>query len=262
MIIISSCVCGGRQTVLNYFADPSFSPNPVTFRWKNKPRFSWNYTVSGRGDPFFTDEEFLNLTPGQPLWYDLRNSYPNYAPWTKRTTEKILKDASDWYNKYAGTLYDYLNGKYQIVSVDLTDFMGLSRYAKENSKELTTWWIDTPKEIVVKGLLEKHSNGTQTITNFASSPVYGDISRTVRAMTEEEAEDRYNSHRKNEELLGVFSKGSTDKIKELEGQPFTTSDKSVNVTFEWSGPDEIVENNGTIEELHEKLRVLYQKYTT
>ena len=84
--------------------------------------------------------------------------------------------------------------------------------------------------------------------------MYGETSRNVRAMTEEEAEDRYNSNRKNEELLGVFSKGSTDKFKEL----------GVNLPseWEWSGPDEIIENNGTIEELQEKLKVLYQKYTT
>ena len=253
MILISACVSGGRQTALNYFADPSFSPNPITFRWKGKPRFAWNYAVSGRGDPFFTDEEFINLTPGQSLWYDVRNSYPNYTPWTNRTLEKMLKDVSDFYIKYAGNLYDYLNGKYQIVSVEITDFMGLSRYAKENSEELTTWWIDTPKEIIVKDQLEKYGKENLVI-NDHSSPVYGETSRNVRAMTEEEAEDRYNSNRKNEELLGVFSKGSTDKFKEL----------GVNLPseWEWSGPDEIIENNGTIEELQEKLKVLYQKYTT
>ena len=262
MILISACVSGGRQTALNYFADPSFSPNPITFRWKGKPRFAWNYAVAGRGDPFFSDEEFKNFTPGQAIWYDScdkddfytsRNYYPdNKTSWTNRKLETMLKETKDFFNEHAETLYDYLNGKYQIVSVDMTEFIGLSEYAKNNSKELSTWWIDTPKEIVVKDQLEKYGKENLVINDHSSSVYDNQSSRTVRALTEEEAEERYNSHRNTEELAGIHSKGNMNTLKEL----------GVNVPFEWSGPDEIIENNGTIEELQEKLKVLYQKYTT
>jgi len=182
MILISSCWCGGRSTAINYFTDP------VTFEWQGKPRFAWNYTVAGRGDPYFTDEEFKNLTPGQSLWYDARKSYPNNESWTSRTLDEQWKNIEDYYHKHAGTLYDHLNGKYQIVSCELTDFIGLSWYARENSKELTTWWIDTPKEIITKRQMEKHGVGTQTIANDHSSDLYGYTSKSVRAITEEEAE--------------------------------------------------------------------------
>jgi len=241
MILISSCWCGGRSTAINYFTDP------VTFEWQGKPRFAWNYTVAGRGDPYFTDEEFKNLTPGQSLWYDARKSYPNNESWTSRTLDEQWKNIEDYYHKHAGTLYDHLNGKYQIVSCELTDFIGLSWYARENSKELTTWWIDTPKEIITKRQMEKHGVGTQTIANDHSSDLYGYTSKSVRAITEEEAEDAYNAHKKTEDLLWDLNKLKAE---------------GVDVTFDWSGPDETIVNNGTIDELNEKLRVLYLKYTT
>ena len=170
MILIGANERCGKTTALNYFADPSFEPSVKTWRWDSRECFAYLYTISGTGDPYFSNEQFKRAVPcstfdiGRDAWLPswpytsgTDSTYKNFCVIEGELAGTSAQEAFDervevfhnFVNNHAETVYNYLSTKGQIIEVsNCAIWIALVVWSIKNNRQsdIQCWTIERTDE--------------------------------------------------------------------------------------------------------------------
>ena len=270
MILIGVNYKSGKTTALNYFSDPSFEPTVKTFSWGPRESFAYNYTLCGRGDPWFSDEQFKKAVPGStfditddwtPSWPYSYNSetgkYKNFWEVEGELAGKTAQEAFeerceafiDYTNNYAEETFNYLSTKGQIIEIENdSTWTAITIWAVKNNRlsDLQSWTIERSKEQYIAAHKELLERTLPNHTNYNSSGIYKDQPARNFTITDKALEEEYAWRKVVWD--GIYS-NSGNWGKAIQNQDLSKIVKHI-------------DNKGTIEQFHANLKTAFDEYNT